>query len=248
MIPIKVDISDPIDRFNLTQQQANDLANAVVSRLATSFAAHMEAGAKKKLRQTRQAFIDGIKISMLGGGKAQVELVGFLPNAVNTGLSPFDMKIGFGRSSKVKKKKDGGWYITIPFRLATPKAVATSQIFSGRMPVSVHNVAKRLRVGRGLPASSLPEGHRDRRFSKPIDDGRFGDPYQHKAPIYQGITKNVEKGQETYSTFRRVSDNSEGNSWIHTGIEARNIHLDAISQMDVGSEVKMVIDNFLDTI
>ncbi len=247
MIPIKVDISDPIDRFNLSTEQSTALANAIVNRLANVFAEGMVSAAKGKLHKTRQAFIEGIRVSMVADGKAQVELVGFMPNAVNSGMSAFDMKIGFGRSGKIKRKKDGGWFLTIPFRLATPNAVATSEIFSGKMPVSVYNAAKRLKAGRSLPSSSLPDGHRDAKFRPATNDGRF-DEYKHKAPVFQGIKKSVESNHTTYTTFRRVSDKSDSNSWIHTGIEARNIHLDALKSMDIPSNVKMVIDEFLDTV
>lgn len=246
MIPIKIDISSVIDKFNLDQTQSDQLANAVVKRISGAFAQAMAASAKRKLKSP-QAFIDAIKVSLISNNKASVELIGFLANAQNEGKSPFDMKIGFGNSAKRKHKKDGGWYLTIPFRIATPNAVATSSIFSGKMDNSVYNLAKKLNVRQSLPKGSLPSAHSDTKFRPAIEttDGRF-EAYKHKAPLLEGLTKTGGGGNSQYMTFRRVSDKSDTDSWIHTGIIAKHIHLDAMKDLDIGSETKMVIDKFLD--
>ena len=46
-------------------------------------------------------------------------------------------------------------------------------------------------------------------------------------------------------TFRRVSDKSDPNSWIHPGFDARKFMDKALDQTQIPQVVDMVLDNFL---
>ena len=77
--------------------------------------------------------------------------------------------------------------------------------------------------------------------------------YKHKSSIFEGLTKRSaaynKVVQNTYGTFRRASENSDPDSWIHRGIKAYNLAEQAIKQTDVDTivenEVLMYLDNML---
>ncbi len=249
MIPVKVNISNIIDSFDLSESQASDLANRVTYHLANVYANNLISLAKTKLHSTRKQFVDGINVIQLSKHKSAVELTGFIANAVTLGASPFDMKAGFMKSAKAKAKKGGGWYITVPFRMATPNTVATSSLFSAVMPPEIYNLAKGLKQGRGLQRTSLPADF-DERKMRPAKEvaGTVLPEYQHKSPMFEGVTKTGKGGHSQYGTFRRVSDKSDPASWLHSGFEAKNLHIDAQTMMNVGAEVKMIVDKYLDSV
>lgn len=239
-----------IDGYNLSESQAAELANLVTSGLANICANNMIALAKIRLTKTRKAFVDGVRVFEVSKYQSGVELIGFLPNAVTFGMDAFDMKLGFGKSIKRKQKKNGGWYLTIPFRYANPNAVASSTVFSGVMPPAVYNVAKLLKSGgRGLSKSALPSGFDEAKVRPAVEvAGTVIPEYVHKAPQFQGLQKGGKSNNSQYNVFRRVSDKSDPNSWIHSGIVPKNIHIDALSQMDIRKETSVIVDRYLDQI
>jgi len=158
------------------------------------------------------------------------------------GATSFDMKDGFSKSDKKKSKKDGGWYLTIPFRHATSEAVAESAIFSGQMPKEVEGLVKISE--KPLKLSDLPGEYRDKRIS------RVG--YQHKTAIYEGlhrrdISSTDKEKRGGYFTFRRVSDKSEANSWQHPGFEPLKLMEKTLSDIPIDKIVDKAVDDFLTT-
>lgn len=143
---------------------------------------------------------------------AIITLRGKWANMLETGFPPFDMKKGFQKSEKAKRSKDGGWYLTIPFRHLTPTAQG---VFGGRpMPRNIYEMARRLKSGQRLTGTEK---------LYPPQVSWTG--YQHKNGIYEGMIRNVKyypqsgARQGTYYTFRRVSDKSDPQSWWHPGFE-----------------------------
>ena len=49
-------------------------------------------------------------------------------------------------------------------------------------------------------------------------------------------------------SFRRISDNSDTNSWQHPGFVAKNLKDKALDRVDIGQEVDKIIDNYLASI
>lgn len=253
MLPVKIDISNPIDRYSLSESQAADMAAMVTVGLANIYANNMIELAKKELNSTRKMFVNGIKVVQLSKYACAVDLIGVMPNAITFGMSPFDMKDGFSKSAKRVSKKGGGWYLTIPMRWANPNAIASSQVFSGTMPPEIYNLAKRLQSGitgkDTLRTGDLPAGFDDSKFRPAMqvaDEVR--EQYDHKSPMFAGLQKSGSGKNTQYSTFRRVSDKSDPNSWMHSGIIAKNIHIKAYEMMSIGDEAKRIIDSYLDGI
>lgn len=143
---------------------------------------------------------------------AIITMKGKWANMLETGFPAFDMKKGFARSEKAKRTKDGGWYLTIPFRHLTPGAIGVN---GGQpMPTDIYKQAKQLRPGERLTGTEK---------NYPPQVSWKG--YQHKAGIYENMVRNVKQygqsgaAQGTYYTFRRVSDKTDPMAFWHPGYE-----------------------------
>jgi len=233
MIPVRIDFTDVIAENRLTRQDAEDLISKTITRLTEDFAEHWKKTANRELKQTRAEYTNSIYVGEEGKFKGVVILRGFLPNALENGLSPFDMKEGFKHGKKVKAKIGGGWYLTIPFRWAAAGSLGESSVFAGILPTKIHEVAikklgGKVKSGYSLKATDLPKEFNVLKSRKPVEvKGKFRQEYIHKSPIFLGLQRQSKEysktSQSQYISFRRVSDKSDPNSWIHTGIQAKKL-------------------------
>lgn len=252
MVPIKIDISDFISEWNLTVEETDTLVSSILEEIGERFADSWRNKAGQELHQTKKEYQRGIYIERPDANSVVIGLKGWLPNAVEKGIEPFDMKSeGFSKSPKRKFKKGGGWYLTIPFRIGTPGIVAESSIFSTVMPASVHKVAKeRLSSGRqkSLSVSDLPKEFQVKGVRPEVKNkitGQVFSEYQHKNPIFEGMQKSNKEGHSHYTTFRRVSDLSDPNSWIHTGIIAHNLMEKTLNDFPITQIISNAKEKFL---
>lgn len=149
---------------------------------------------------------------------------------IEDGVTPFDMKEGLLTSPKSKWGKDGSLYITVPFRHGTPGAKTMPS-----MPKSVYKDAKQLGYSRrngslnalasgqqytynwGGRLKQSSEGQRSHASNHP------GAGYTWKTGLYSGMVRMGQEKHSQYITFRRVSTNSDPNSWQHPGVKPRPI-------------------------
>lgn len=179
---------------------------------------------------------------------SSIVLTGWLPNAVEHGWSGGDMKEALlkGRNAKVTPK--GVRYNTVPFRHGTPGTRGTNFPAMGsayaagfgalpgggfqaqgtleaaqaaKLGRRVHKAAKALEATRSHPDKGTQWGGRLEAGLAPLLR-----PH-HKTDIYAGMVRERKvyqhAEQSQYSTFRRVSDNSDPGSWIHPGIEGHRL-------------------------
>ena len=252
MIPVKIDISDFIAEWDLTVEETETFVNSVLDEIGDRFADCWRNKAGQELHQTKKEYQRSIYVERPDTNSVVIGLKGWLPNAVEKGLEPFDMKLeGFSKSSKRKFKKGGGWYLTVPFRIGTPGIVAESTIFSTTIPASVHKVAKeKLSSGKAksLSVSDLPKEFQARGVRSEVKNkitGQTFSEYQHKSPIFEGMQKSNKEGHSHYTTFRRVSDLSDPNSWIHTGIIAHNLMEKTLNDFPIAQIISNAKENFL---
>lgn len=253
MIPVVIDLSAISEEFNLPKDEFNSFANFVLEEVAASFAKEWEEEAKQSLHQSKNEYIRGIYVKNINNTTKVVGLAGWLPNAVEEGISGFDEKPGFARSAKIHFKKDGtGWYLTIPYKTATPNAIAESTIFSGKMPNEIYQVLKaKAKTGdtTGLKLGEIPKEFQIPKTRPEVKlESKTFEAYTHKPPIYEGIIKSPIQYHSGYTSFRRVSNLSDPNSWIHTGIEGRNLAEKALESTHVDQIVDQAIDAFLQTL
>ncbi len=261
--PIKIDLSDILAEFDIPNGIADEMVDTIVKGVATRFYETWSVIAGRELHSSRRQYITALQLMDEGKMKAAIVLHGKLPNMIESGASAFDMKDGFEKSSKKKHTKNGGWYLTIPFRLAAPGSLGESEIFAGKLPKEVHAEIKKLTstrsefksgvsFGESLKKSSIPEKYRDSKSRPAFSDTetkKTFEEYKHKSSIYEGVMESKKTYQNAtqsmFNSFRRVSNNSDPNSWIHSGIRAHNLAEKAFSEFNLLHEVDILVDSQL---
>lgn len=253
MLPVSIDISDFVQTWSLSIQEAELFVSNVLTEVGQRFYEHWYNEAGQSLKQTRQEYQRGLYIETPSSDSIIVGLVGWLPNALEQGLQPFDMKEGFSKSDKRKpayrKNASTGWYLTVPFRHGTPGIVADSGIFSNVMPQKVYNIAKKkLKAGGTLMDKDLPAEFQIKGIRPEVVNTitkQIFQQYEHKSSIYQGMIKSDKEHHSHYVTFRRVSDQSDPNSWIHKGFVAYNLMGKSLNSFPIDRVISKVKEDFL---
>jgi len=256
LVPIEINSQDIVDQFtSVTHGDLETMFDNIAKGLALSYLGQLEAMVSQELKTTRRRYLQSLRLVDEGRMVGTVMLdfsQDSLIQMIERGGSAFDMKEGILRSSKVKVTKAGNKYLTIPFRWATPSALGESDLFTGRMPNSVYKVAKKLDSATpsgnssGIQDSMLTPKRQTLGVRKEVTDGagKVYAEYSHKSSIYQGIRKETDSatGQSTYNSFRRVSELSDPNSFIHPGIKERNFMNRTFENMSLDSEVSSLLD------
>lgn len=262
-IPIIIDTGAIAAQFNgIGQEQIDNMCNNIAKSMAASFAGRLEEEANLVLHQTRRRYVNAISLVDEGRLSGTV-LLDFSKDPVvgmiEQGASAFDQKESMLRSSKVKIGNRGGKYITIPFRFSTPDAVADSDVFSSKLPEEVYEVLKNKETNiatgsgtrsEGLKTKELPVQFQSPKVRAEIKDSagkKLFDAYTHKTSIYTGAikTKDGVTGQNSYNSFRRISENSDKNAWIHPGIEKHNLVGKALTNFNQERELSVLLSNAL---
>jgi hypothetical protein len=249
MIPIKIDTSELQQEFNLSTKNISDLKEELLAGLCNELARQWEQQAREKLKASRREYIQSIKVFREGQFKGGVMLTGWLPNRIESGMTPFDIKLGMLKSSKAKIGNKGQTYITIPFRIGVPTTLGENEFFSEIMSSATYKVAKVLKDKQQVKQSQLtgPDAiPRTREFVK--TQTQIFEAYTHKSSVFAGIQKGQGQFHGQYNTFRRISSTgSDPNAFIHSGIKAYKLADSALEQMNVVLITDQTIDNFLNS-
>lgn len=262
---IDINIDDLISEFNLPSNTADFIVESSVIAVTNELYRQWNLAAASKLKSTRNVYLNGLQIIINSRFSNTILLSGKLPNMIEKGQTPFDMKPFFARSPKAKqvtrtlgkgknKVTTSGWYLTIPFRHGTPGIVGENAAFSGIMPDEIYDIAKNLSGNKSITKQEIPSPYDVPRSRKQIDlpSGRKIPEYTHKSSIYEGIQKKsaaYEKViQNTYISFRRVSDQSDPYSWYNKGIPAYNLMQEALNNTDVENIVENKVDDILNNL
>ena len=263
MININIDVQDTINEFALSESQVTSMCNAASEALVLEIQRNWIEAAKRELHSTRNNYIKGLIVKNEGVGNNSITLVGPLNNMLEDGAEGFDMKANFMKSAKVKFTKSGNWYLTIPFRFATPGASGEGESFDDVMPQEIYDIVKdktpqitdggeAVQSGSGLKYNEIPVQFQapTTRESVTIQSiNKVFDAYTSKTALYEGLVRNQKSYEEatqgTYGTFRRVSEYSSPRSWIFPGLTARNLADQAISNTDEDIIVNNVVDKIL---
>jgi hypothetical protein len=170
------------------------------------------------------------------GGKANAYIVlsGTLPNMVEQGCPPFDLRETVLKSPKAHTSKAGYRYMAIPFRHMLPGATgrnapAIGSAYAG----SKYNMGNLVAMGLAKAVTDLAKKLRGKKRIGEADGGPLLRD-RHVTGIYTGMqrqTKQYEKAtQAKYGTFRMISTNpasmrsdAGGMNWMHPGIKARHL-------------------------
>lgn len=247
MIPMNIDISGLLSQFSFSEKEVKDFSRLVLDMAANRYEKIWNDKIKNELNSTRSTYQESMKIIRPDDYSVIFELegkgVGKLALMIEDGASAFDLKEGFKKSSKAKNPGQPNWYLTVPFRIATPEAIAESMAFSGRMTDPIYKIAKE--KGK-VSFNDLPQENRELGVRAKINVPETVMPkykqeaYTHKSPIFEGITKGTKQYHGQYGTFRRVSDNSDKNSWIHKGFEKKDLMGRSLTEL--GGEIQEILN------
>ena len=218
---------------SLSLKEYRDLVSHTLNHITSRVYSEWVTMARNNLGYaTSKQYEQSLELTELDYDKKAITLHGFLPNAIEEGLNPFDMKAGFSRSVRKKITKAGGWYLTVPFRFGAPNTIRFRSL-----PQNVYDYV------RGKSQSY----EKQKRFRVPVEiDGVKRNEYRHKSDIYEGI-KQIRRfgGGSIYTGFRRVSSNSDIDSWLHTGITARKFLEGALGEVNIAEEAEYAATNYL---
>jgi hypothetical protein len=260
ILPIIVNTSDILTQFtSLNSNDVNVMLDNVAKGLAARYAAALEKKAGTELHQTRKRYLQNIKLvdsRKLEGTVLLDYSKDKLIKMLEEGAGPFDMKEGMLASPKVKTTKSGVRYLTIPFRFATPGALGESDVFTSRLPNPVYQVLKNKSTdipiaggskSAGIALKEIPEQYQIKNTRKAITDTSGQElfkAYQNKNSIYEGAFKQKDgaTGQNSYRSFRRVSENSDPDAFIHPGIEKHELIRKSLAEFNIAKEMESLLD------
>lgn len=245
LIPIEINSDDIKESFNISKKEVEDVIDLTIKNITAAFAVEWENVANNTLHSTKKRYVANLKVIDSGRMSGAVLLdysKDKLVRMIEEGASAFDIKIGLLKSPKAKQKKNGGGkYITVPFSLGSPGSLKEN--FSTILPNQVYTILKNQAImpvtgrSQGLVADQLPTNFQNKKtragFSS-IPTSKLFEEYKHKNSIYEGVykKKDIITGQNSYGSFRRVSDKSDSNSWIHPGIDTGNLAEKAWNQFE----------------
>lgn len=249
MIPISFDLSDTVKEFSLTQEESKAFSNYVLDRVTDEYLEQWENVINTQLKSSRDEYKRAMYTDRPDDNTSIIGLTSRnskLAMMIELGASAFDEKQGFEKSEKRTEKKDGGWYLTIPFRHAVSEAIMSEMV-----PGSKTTVLDLLKTGEKLTPKTLPEGRQEVQTHEVEFAPGITMTYKHKSPIYEGLHRkdiaSTEKEKRGgYFTFRRVSDKSEDESWLHPGFTTYDLMGKALQNTKFDEIVDLAVQEFLD--
>lgn len=244
MLPVTIDTTDTIGEFSLTREQAQQMNKFILDSVVDSFVRQWEEEVDNSLHSTRAEYKKGI---FQESPDENTIIVGLTPRQsklsmmLEDGVTQFDIKAGMENSDKRHLKQNGGWYISIPFRYATAEALGESMSFANKLPKPIQKLVKN-------NVNPLQIGQIPSPYNKTGQNQTSG--YTHKFNIYEGLHREeIGSGSKekrgAYMNFRRISDKSDKDAFIHPGLEALKLMEKSMNQIDIGNIVDHAIDEFL---
>lgn len=242
---IHVDLTGVIPHELLALLQSQDLVEVVLDQVAEAARLKWIRLATTELRTSRQTYADGIQPIESEPGVRTITLLGWLANAIESGLDPFDLRETLlGPHARNRRpirsgKVQTGWYANVPIRHGTPGTTGLAGTPMGE-PYGPRGALSRA-VSGGLSSEAAAAlgkavyAEARRRRGKPLSEAHGGPllaPH-HKTGIYTGMRRVTGSGpgggaHRQYFTFRRISTNNP-TGWIHPGIEPHNF-VDRVGQ------------------
>ena len=248
--------------------------NLQVGQLALAAKGEWIRLAQDRLSTTREIYVNGLRQAesfkvMRSGGMASYEitLVGVMPNNIEYGQGPYDMKAvrpGWLGGKASKLGKNGKRYVVIPFRHSTAsssrfdytgkaKSVSDPDLKTQlKKAVKTYGLDRMIRTATGQVVSGT---HTSRNSGLQIPNTVAKLPKTASVhPYLQGMIRTQQaygshtagtkqKGGGSLMTFRIMSENSAPSSWIHPGLKAVNL-LAEVEQF-VENEMMKIANNIL---
>ena len=249
MPTVTIDLAEQIQQLALSKEEVSSLSNYLLDRIVDEYMSKWENIINTELKGTRVEYEKAMYTERPDDRTAIIGMTArksTLALMIETGASAFDEKLGFENSSKKHMKKNGGWYLTIPFSRA-----ASDEIMSQMLPGSTVSVHDLMMQGGTLTPKTLPQGFNETQtHALQLNTGKMI-TYQHKSPIFEGMKRTeigstINEKRGGFVTFRRVSDKSDEDSWMHPGFEARNFMDKALADTQIPQVVSDAVKEFVD--
>jgi hypothetical protein len=218
---------------------AETLIETVLDDVANSALLKWRQLAAQELRTSREEYLDSIQDIEVHKGERVISLVGWLAEAIETGLENFDLKVTLLRRG-ARTSQAGHRYRPIPLRHATPGTGGQAGPAMGTQygPTPHASLATPGALSRGAAAALGKAVHKAAKGLKPgqvlaagVGGAKKLAPH-HATDLFAGMVKRTMPkaggGKQTtgYLTFRMVSENPNienvADKWLHPGIQARN--------------------------
>lgn len=248
MLTFAIDLSDTIREFTLIPEEIDSMCDYVLDRTVDEIMMKWMDLVNGELHTTRDEYKRAMYSDRPDTRTAIIGLAARdskLAMMIEVGAEAFDEKTGFANSDKKRLTKEG-WYLTIPFRHAISESIMGMDV-----PGMDTTVLDLMRTGATIGPEELPAPHDEiLTHELKLNTGTLIS-YKHKAPIYAGMhrrniasTMNEKRGG--YFTFRRVSNNSDEQAWIHPGFRPHAFMDRALQQMEAGAVVDAAVQEWLD--
>lgn len=174
------------------------------------------------------AILDPSALAWEGDDTVSITINEPAADRIEEGYPAYDMKPGLLASQKAHHSASNTTYLDVPFRHGTPASPGDGPNpkrahFYNTMPQNVYKMVRDFttdspdRLG-----DTDASGNPFLQTVKPQSGGMTA-PYVHASSIWSGMQKKGDAGNSAYLTFRRVSSESDQNSWWHPGVPANPV-------------------------
>ena len=106
-IPIKIDLDDLVEEFGLDGAQIKILGTELTNSISDKYFAAIKQKVNTTLKAARGIYLKNLRIETIDDFTKEIILSGWLPNALESGISTFDMKPNFMGAKNVKNFSKG---------------------------------------------------------------------------------------------------------------------------------------------
>lgn len=229
-IPIKINLDNLIEEFDLGPQQVAKLASDLSTNLTNTFMNALKFKVNNTLRATKNIYLRNLSVEQIDDYNKEIVLKGWLPNAIEKGVSLFDKKQSFSKAKNVKISLEGN--TAIPFLYSKGNAISEGK---QKLSKPVQEVMKKANLP--LQNKDIPKSYRLAKI-KQIATSLGGGTYQHKSSICQGLRQN-KQDNNSYINFKRVG----AKEFTYPNLEKKDFFGKTLN--DISSEIPILADNVI---
>ena len=250
--------------YNVDRVAGATIASLKIELARVAHAAHNEwiRLAKERLSTSQDLYVNALQQSQSFYSAPDMDshtitLVGQMANNIESGMGSFDMKgvrPGWLGGSKAKTAADGSTYVVIPFRHSTTskKMGYTGKAKDMGLKDQLKKVAKDYGMNRmqRTATGQVVKGITQKVPRSPTQ-ARKTDVHRYlhnltriQAPVAGTTPSGKERGQAQLMTWRVMSTKSDPSSWIHPGIEAKNLlrEVKNFAELELKKGIKNVLE------
>ena len=260
ILSLRAKIEELGHNVDLFSDETISVFRVELARIASAAHAEWVRLAQTRLKSSRDLYVNGLRqmdsfLERSVGGESvyDITLIGTMPNNIEHGMAAFDMKgvrPGWLGGSKAKVSKDGKRYVVIPFRHST----SSQGRFSYTGKAKVDQLDRHLKkVVRDYGLNRMVRAAGGNVVAGPVRRAPAHSsihPYLRnltrvQKPVAGRTSSGKGRGQSMLMTWRVMSENSAPSSWIHPGIEAKNL-LDEVKRF-VDRQMENSVNKILGT-